>query len=183
VEPALEAGVVGLCPGPYMAASDVFGFTLSGSGGHGSRPQDVTDVISAACDSVGMLNTIISRKIPAEEQVVISVCNIRAGNTYNVLPTEAAFGGTVRTFSRARAEMVREALNAGADIIMLDNMDTETMKQAVEMIGNRALTECSGNVTVERLRELSGIGVDYISSGALTHSYSSLDLSLRFTEE
>jgi nicotinate-nucleotide pyrophosphorylase (carboxylating) len=79
-------------------------------------------------------------------------------------------------------EMVSEAIRAGADIIMLDNMDTETMKQAVSMIGGRALTECSGNVTPERLRELGKIGVDYISSGALTHSYQSLDLSLRFIE-
>ncbi|MDR1291883.1 MAG: carboxylating nicotinate-nucleotide diphosphorylase [Clostridiales Family XIII bacterium] len=80
-------------------------------------------------------------------------------------------------------DMVREALDAGADIIMLDNMDIETMKRAVSMIGGRALTECSGNVTPERLRELGDIGVDYISSGALTHSYSSLDLSLRFIDE
>jgi nicotinate-nucleotide pyrophosphorylase (carboxylating) len=80
-------------------------------------------------------------------------------------------------------EMVQEALDAGADIIMLDNMDIETMKRAVSMIDGRALTECSGNVTAERLRELGGIGIDYISSGALTHSYSSLDLSLRFIDE
>jgi nicotinate-nucleotide pyrophosphorylase (carboxylating) len=108
-----------------------------------------------------------------------------------------ASGGIARAVEKAREkhgfahkieveteslEMVREALNAGADVIMLDNMDIETMKQAVAMIGGRALTECSGNVTIERLQELSGIGVDYVSSGALTHSYSSLDLSLRFTD-
>lgn len=76
-------------------------------------------------------------------------------------------------------EMVEEALEAGADIIMLDNMDNKTMRQAVEMIGNRAETECSGNVTKERLREIAAIGVNYVSSGALTHSAPILDLSLK----
>lgn len=76
-------------------------------------------------------------------------------------------------------DMVREAVEAGADIIMLDNMDKETMKQAVAMIGKRAQTECSGNVTRENVEELIDIGVDYISSGALTHSAPILDLSLK----
>ena len=75
--------------------------------------------------------------------------------------------------------MVQEAIDAKADIIMLDNMDTETMKKAVEMIDGRAEVECSGNVTKERIAELSTTGVDYISSGALTHSSPILDLSLK----
>lgn len=75
--------------------------------------------------------------------------------------------------------MVEEALNAGADIIMLDNMDTDTMKEAVKKIGNRAETECSGNITKERLKEIAEIGVTYISSGALTHSAPILDFSLK----
>lgn len=75
--------------------------------------------------------------------------------------------------------MVQEAIDAKADIIMLDNMDTETMKKAVEMINGRAEVECSGNVTKERIAELSTTGVDYISSGALTHSSPILDLSLK----
>lgn len=76
-------------------------------------------------------------------------------------------------------EMVREAVEAGADIIMLDNMDVETMKAAVALIDGRAETECSGNVTRERVAALRDIGVDYISSGALTHSAPILDLSLK----
>lgn len=76
-------------------------------------------------------------------------------------------------------EQVQEALGAGADIIMLDNMDNETMKKAVEMIAGRAKTECSGNVTKERLHEISEIGVDYVSSGALTHSAPIMDISLK----
>ncbi|NLL76108.1 MAG: carboxylating nicotinate-nucleotide diphosphorylase [Clostridiales bacterium] len=76
-------------------------------------------------------------------------------------------------------EMVEEALEAGADIIMLDNMSTDMMKQAVEIIDGKAETECSGNVTKERVEELAKIGVDYISCGALTHSAPILDISLK----
>lgn len=67
-------------------------------------------------------------------------------------------------------EQVKEAVEAGADIIMLDNMDNETMKKAVELIAGRAQTECSGNVTKARLKEIAEIGVDFVSCGALTHS-------------
>lgn len=76
-------------------------------------------------------------------------------------------------------EMLEEALEAGADIIMLDNMDSETMRKAVAMVDGRAETECSGNVTLERLSEIAEIGVDYVSCGALTHSAPILDFSLK----
>ena len=76
-------------------------------------------------------------------------------------------------------DMAREAAEAGADIIMLDNMDAETMKKAVALIAGRAETECSGNVTMERIAELRDVGVDYISSGALTHSAPIMDLSMK----
>ncbi|SEP75958.1 nicotinate-nucleotide pyrophosphorylase [carboxylating] [Lachnospiraceae bacterium RM5] len=76
-------------------------------------------------------------------------------------------------------DMVKEAVEAGADIIMLDNMSIEDMKKAVELIDGRAKTECSGNVTKENIETLKDIGVDYISSGALTHSAPILDVSLK----
>ncbi len=76
-------------------------------------------------------------------------------------------------------DMVREALEAGADIIMLDNMSTEDMKEAVRIIGGRAKTECSGNVTEENIARLCDVGVDYVSSGALTHSAPILDISMK----
>ena len=76
-------------------------------------------------------------------------------------------------------EMVKEALEAGADIIMLDNMSVEDMKKAVELCKGKAETECSGNVTKENVAKLTCIGVNYISSGALTHSSPILDLSLK----
>lgn len=76
-------------------------------------------------------------------------------------------------------EMCKEALEAGADIIMLDNMSVADMKKAVEIIGGRAVTECSGNVTLENVARVRETGVDFVSSGALTHSAPILDLSLK----
>ena len=76
-------------------------------------------------------------------------------------------------------DMVKDAVEAGADIIMLDNMDMETLKEAIDCIGGRAEIEVSGNVTKENIERLSGLGVDYISSGALTHSAPILDISLK----
>lgn len=76
-------------------------------------------------------------------------------------------------------DMLRQALDAQADIIMLDNMSIEDMKEAVRLTNGKAETECSGNVTKENITNLIDIGVDYISSGALTHSAPILDLSLK----
>lgn len=76
-------------------------------------------------------------------------------------------------------DMVREAVEAGADIIMLDNMTPEQMKEAIKIIDGRAETECSGNVTKENIARLTALGVDYISSGALTHSAPIMDISLK----
>ena len=76
-------------------------------------------------------------------------------------------------------EQVKEAVEAGADIIMLDNMTPEVMKQAVELINGRAQTECSGNITKENIQRIREIGVDFVSSGALTHSAPILDISMK----
>lgn len=76
-------------------------------------------------------------------------------------------------------EMLSEALEAGADIIMLDNMSVDQMREAVKMVNGKAQTECSGNVTRENVAKLVDIGVDFISSGALTHSAPIMDLSLK----
>ena len=76
-------------------------------------------------------------------------------------------------------EQVKEAIDAGADIIMLDNMTEEQMKQAVELIDGRAQTECSGNITKENIQKIREIGVDFVSSGALTHSAPILDISMK----
>lgn len=106
----------------------------------------------------------------------------------------SAAGGVAKAIAMAKAyapfvrkievetetlDMVREAVEAGADIIMLDNMSHDMMKEAVALIDGRTETECSGNVTKENIAALADIGVDYISSGALTHSAPILDLSLK----
>ncbi len=74
---------------------------------------------------------------------------------------------------------VREALLSGAHVIMLDNMSTEDMRRAVDLIAGRALVEASGNVTVDRVKEIAGTGVDFISTGAITHSAAAADISLK----
>lgn len=76
-------------------------------------------------------------------------------------------------------DMVKEAVEAGADIIMLDNMTSDRMREAVKLIDGRAETECSGNISKENIEVIKNIGVDYVSSGALTHSSPILDLSLK----
>lgn len=76
-------------------------------------------------------------------------------------------------------DQVKEAVEAGADIIMLDNMTTDQMRAAIDLIDGRAETECSGNVTKENIESLISLGVDYISSGALTHSSPIMDISMK----
>ena len=105
-----------------------------------------------------------------------------------------AAGGVAKAIQMARAhasftctveiecenlDMVREAADAGADIIMLDNMDHDAMAEAIKVIGGRAKVEASGNVDAQNIRALADLGVDFISSGALTHSAPILDLSLK----
>ena len=109
----------------------------------------------------------------------------------------AAAGGIKKAVSSAREyasfvhkievevetfDMLNEALEAEADIIMLDNMSVEDMKKAVKIVNHRALVECSGNITLKNIAKLRESGVDYISSGALTYSASVLDLSLKNLE-
>lgn len=80
-------------------------------------------------------------------------------------------------------EEVRQAVEAGADIIMFDNMDNATMAEAVKIVGGRAKTEASGNMSIPRLKEVAATGVDYISVGALTHSVTALDISMNIIQE
>ncbi len=104
-----------------------------------------------------------------------------AGSVTKAIQMAKAYAPFVRKIEieTETLDQVQEALDAGADIIMLDNMDNETMRQAVEMIDGRAQTECSGNVTKERLKEIAAIGVDFVSCGALTHSAPIMDVSLK----
>jgi nicotinate-nucleotide pyrophosphorylase (carboxylating) len=89
--------------------------------------------------------------------------------------------GTTIEVETVDLDQVREAMDAGADIIMLDNMSTEMIKAAVSLVDGRAKLEVSGGITHERLAQLADTGIDYISSGALTHSARAVDLSMRIT--
>lgn len=104
-----------------------------------------------------------------------------AGSVTKAIEMAKAYAPFVRKIEieTETLEQVKEALDAGADIIMLDNMDNDTMRKAVEMIDGKAQTECSGNVTKERLKEIAEIGVDFVSCGALTHSAMIMDVSLK----
>ena len=104
-----------------------------------------------------------------------------AGSVTKAIEMAKAYAPFVRKIEieTETLEQVKEALDAGADIIMLDNMDNDTMRKAVEIIDGKAQTECSGNVTKERLKEIAEIGVDFVSCGALTHSAMIMDLSLK----
>lgn len=104
----------------------------------------------------------------------------KGGITPAVKALREKIGHTVKIEVETRTlDEVREALAAGADIIMLDNMTNDTMKEAVEIVGGKALLEASGNLTKERLRSVAELGVDILSIGALTHSVSAFDISMR----
>lgn len=102
------------------------------------------------------------------------------GITKTVKALREKIGHTVKIEVETRTlDEVREAVEAGADIIMLDNMSLETMKEAVEIIDGKALTEASGNVTLENIRTVAQAGVNIISMGAITHSVKAFDISMR----
>ena len=102
------------------------------------------------------------------------------GITKTVKALREKIGHTVKIEVETRTlDEVKEAVEAGADIIMLDNMSLETMKEAVEIIDGRALTEASGNVTLENIRTVAQAGVNIISMGAITHSVKAFDISMR----
>lgn len=104
-----------------------------------------------------------------------------AGGVKQAIEAAKAYAPFVRKIEveTENLDMVKEAVEAGADIIMLDNMTPQEMEEAVKLIDGRAKTECSGNVTKENIQKITQIGVDYVSSGALTHSAPILDISLK----
>lgn len=117
------------------------------------------------------------------DMVMIKDNHIRAagGIREAVTRVRRAHGGKYRIEVEVTNDSeVRDALDAGADIIMLDNMDMPGMQRALAMIGGRAKTEVSGNITEEKLQSLRGLGITYISMGSLTHSVRAFDLSMKF---
>ena len=104
-----------------------------------------------------------------------------AGGVKEAIAAAKAYAPFVRKIEveTETQDMVREAVEAGADIIMLDNMSPAEMAEAIRIIDGRAETECSGNMTIENIKTITALGVDYVSSGALTHSAPILDISLK----
>lgn len=104
----------------------------------------------------------------------------KGGITAAVMALREKIGHTVKIEVETRTlSEVEEAVSVGADIIMLDNMDNDTMKQAVEIVDGRALLEASGNLTKERIKSVAELGVDILSIGALTHSVTAFDISMK----
>ncbi|MBK8205395.1 MAG: amidohydrolase [Planctomycetes bacterium] len=107
--PTLEVGQIATCSGPMTAAADIFEIKLTGRGGHASRPQDSIDPIPACCELVGMLQTLVSRRVAPFEQAVLSVTKVKAGTTHNIIPDDAELMGTVRTYAEpVRARIISE---------------------------------------------------------------------------
>lgn len=104
-----------------------------------------------------------------------------AGGVKEAVAAARAYAPFVRRIEveTENLSMVKEAVEAGADIIMLDNMTPEQMSEAIRIIDGRARTECSGNITKENIRTITALGIDYVSSGALTHSAPILDISMK----
>ena len=104
-----------------------------------------------------------------------------AGGVKEAIAAAKAYAPFVRKIEveTENLDMVKEAVEAGADIIMLDNMTPDEMAEAIRIIDGRAETECSGNMTKETIKTITALGVDYVSSGALTHSAPILDISLK----
>ncbi len=124
-----------------------------------------------------------NHRMNLSDGILIKDNHIKAagGITQAVLAAKRAAPATLKIEVETESlEMVQEALEAGADIIMLDNMDLATMKEAVRLIDGRALVEASGNMDSKNLMEVAHTGVDMISVGALTHSVKALDISLKF---
>lgn len=107
--PTLEVGQIATCSGPMTAAADIFEIKLTGRGGHASRPQDSIDPIPACCELVGMLQTLVSRRVAPFEQAVLSVTKVKAGTTHNIIPDDAELTGTVRTYAEpVRARIISD---------------------------------------------------------------------------
>jgi hippurate hydrolase len=98
--PALPVGQMSVMPGPFMAGGAFFDIRIEGVGAHGARPESGVDPVLIASHVTAALQSIVSRNVPASEMVVVSVTRIAAGDAYNVIPSEATLGGTVRAFSR-----------------------------------------------------------------------------------
>lgn len=107
--PEMQVGTVSTCVGPMTAAADIFEIKLTGRGGHAARPHESLDPIPAACELVGALQTLVSRRVASDVPSVLSVTKVKSGTTHNIIPDDAELMGTVRTYQEeARALIIQE---------------------------------------------------------------------------
>lgn len=106
----LPVGMIGLCEGSYMAASDSFSISIRGTGGHGALPGTVQDTVSAAASLINSINQITSRGFPVIRDTIVSICSIHGGNSYNVIPGEVTLQGTIRTFQHEAYRRIIEKI-------------------------------------------------------------------------
>ena len=104
----IEAGVIGLSPGPVMAAADEFRVRITGKGGHGAMPHQTTDAVVVAAQVVGALQTVVARNLKPLEAGVVTVGSLHSGNAFNVIPGEAHMEGTLRSFSDETRSILRD---------------------------------------------------------------------------
>ena len=139
-----------------------------------SKKSGVKDVVTI----LGHESEVVKNVLPKDTMIAMQTEQLGTGHAVKMAKEYAPFVRKIEVETE-NLDMVREAVEAGADIIMLDNMSVETMEKAIKLIAGRAETECSGNVTKENISRVTAVGVDYISSGALTHSAPILDISLK----
>ena len=137
-------GWVGLVPGPLMAGADVFDVTIEGKGGHGALPHTTVDPLIAAAQIVSALQTVVSRNVPPLETAVVSVCRLKAGEAFNVIPQRAEFAGTFRTFNPDVRKIVVErfaALVQGMAEALGCQADVKIRRLTPAVINDPAVTE------------------------------------------
>ncbi len=152
---SLPFGTLGYRPGPLMAAGDFFDVNITGKGGHGGLPHLAIDPIVSAANAINTLQTLVSREVDPLESAVISICKMKAGEAYNVIPETASFGGTIRTHTPELRELlpkrVKEILD-GLILAMRGSYEFNLMRKFPPTINDEEMTE----FVVKVAREIFG---------------------------
>jgi len=153
VAPNLPSGMFGSRPGPLLAAADRIVLTVTGKGGHASQPHMAVDPIPIACEIVTALQSLVTRRIPAFDPVVITIARIASGTTNNVIPETAELEGTIRSFSQSSRALAHEGVHQIATHVAT----AHNAKASVEIIPGFPVTICDDDavtlakLTVQRL--------------------------------
>ncbi len=154
----MDTGVIGVHSGEYMAASDTFSAEFIGEGGHGSRPHNTVDTVSAMCSAVIAINSIVGRFISAYDPAVISVCSVNGGTSYNVIPDRVCIQGTARSYDKKVANLIKHRIeqaiktacenygtiynfsyNYGYPVLINASEQTDLVAKVAERIGHKVI--------------------------------------------